>query len=142
MHAKYLFFPVFVQVLLTLGLLGNLGRMRAKAVKNREVKMREVALGQTEPWPEGARAAARSFQNQLEVPVLFYAWALSAMVLARVNLPIVVLAWLFVATRLAHAGVHTGSNKVSLRFQLFFAGVIVLTGAWVYLAVLVALQST
>lgn len=38
----------------------------------------------------------------------------------------VVLAWLFIASRYAHAYVHLGSNYVPLRMRLFIIGFVVL----------------
>ena len=40
----------------------------------------------------------------------------------------VVLAWLFVALRIGHAWIHTGSNVLRLRFYWFLAGALVLLG--------------
>lgn len=38
--------------------------------------------------------------------------------------------WLYIATRIAHAHVHTTSNYVPLRGQFFIAGVIILFFLW------------
>ena len=44
------------------------------------------------------------------------------------------LAWLFVLARIAHAYVHTTSNHVPTRFNVFAVGVFVLLVMWVYFA--------
>ena len=44
-----------------------------------------------------------------------------------------VLAWLFVALRYAHAAVHVSTNRVYRRFAVFTAGLVVLGLLWVWL---------
>jgi hypothetical protein len=129
-----LLYPVFVQVLLTFVLLGFMGRVRAAAVKAKQVKLGDVALGQIDAWPPPAQQAARAFHNQLEMPILFYAAVAMAIAAKAVTLPMVVLAWAFVLLRLAHAAVHIGSNRVNQRFSLFIMSVFALLCMWVLLA--------
>jgi hypothetical protein len=57
--------------------------------------------------------------------------ALAANLTDRVFL---VLEWLFVAARLAHAYVHVGSNHVPTRFRVFVVGFFVLIALWLWLA--------
>ncbi len=48
---------------------------------------------------------------------------------------ILVLAWLFVLSRIWHAFVHTTSNTVRLRFRAYATGVFVLLAMWIHFAV-------
>jgi hypothetical protein len=128
-----LLYPVFVQVALTFVLLVAMGRTRARAVATKQVKMRDIALGQVDPWPERPQQLARAFHNQLETPILFYAAVAMALAVKAVSLPMVVLAWAFVALRLVHAAIHTGSNNVSSRFNVFGLSLLALLGMWALL---------
>jgi hypothetical protein len=50
----------------------------------------------------------------------------------------VVLAWLFVLTRLLHTAIHIGPNKVRWRSPVFALGLIILAVMWVKLFLHVA----
>lgn len=134
MRHVVLLYPVFVQVLLTFFLLVAMGRARVAAIKRREVKVRDIALGQS-AWPDRPAQIARAYQNQLEMPVLFFAVVAFTMITNQVSTPMVVLAWLFVALRLGHAFIHVTGNNVTRRFAVFIAGVLVLAAMWLLLAV-------
>mgnify|MGYP001296141682 CR=1 FL=1 len=124
--------PVFVQVLLTFVLLFRLGPLRVAAVRKGEVKLKDVALGQ-DAWPESIRQLGRNFQNQFEMPVLFYAVVLFTLVLRLVDRPMVWLAWAFVISRIAHSFIHTSSNDVRKRFNAYLAGIVALAAMWLWL---------
>jgi hypothetical protein len=51
----------------------------------------------------------------------------------------VVLAWLFVLSRLVHAAIHIGPNIVKWRGLVFILGAIVLLAMWLRLALHVAM---
>ena len=66
------FAPVFVQVALTFALLVLGGqRPRRRWCRSGAVKMRDVALGEPN-WPARATQIINAYENQLELPVLFY----------------------------------------------------------------------
>jgi hypothetical protein len=46
----------------------------------------------------------------------------------------VVLEWLFVLSRLAHAAIHTTGNDLRRRFLAFLAGALILLVMWLLLA--------
>jgi hypothetical protein len=122
--------PVFVQVGLTFVLLLWLGRSRAATLRAGEVKMGDIALGERN-WPKRLLQIQNAYQNQFELPVLFYALVTLALLTRKADLVFVVLAWMFVASRLVHAFIHTTSNRVSRRFQAFVAGVLILAVMWI-----------
>ncbi|HST94419.1 MAG TPA: MAPEG family protein [Microvirga sp.] len=125
--------PVFVQVALTFLLLMWMGRSRIASLRAGDVKVRDVALGERS-WPTRIQQIANSYHNQFELPVLFYAIVALALITRKADLVFVVLSWLFVASRLVHAVIHTTSNKVSQRFAVFLVGVIVLMAMWIMFA--------
>lgn len=133
-NMRELLAPVFVQVALTFVLLVATGTSRLRALRRREVRVKDIALGQ-QAWPERATQISRSFQNQLELPVLFYVAVVLAIVTGTGGQPMGPLAWGFVAARLAHAAVHVTSNVVSTRFYLYIVGMLILAAMWGLLAV-------
>ena len=122
--------PVFVQVGLTFVLLLWLGRSRVATLRAGEVKMGDIALGERN-WPKRLLQIQNAYHNQLELPVLFYALVALALITRKADLVFVVLAWMFVASRLVHAYIHTTSNRVTRRFQAFVAGVLILVVMWI-----------
>ena len=125
--------PLFVQVALTLVLLFWMGFARAGALRRGETKIPAIALGQPN-WPAKPQQIANCFANQFQLPVLFYILTVLAIITHQADLLFVVLAWLFVATRLLHATIHTGTNYVPWRFYAFLAGAIVLLVMWIVFA--------
>ena len=129
--------PVFVLVALTLGLLVWQARARVAALRAGQVKMSQIALGQN-AWPERAAQINRAYQNQLELPVLFYVLVALTLVTRRETTLFVAMEWLFVVARLVHAFVHVTSNNVVRRFQIYTAGFGVLAAMWAIFAIGVA----
>ena len=125
--------PVFVQVGLTFFLLFWMGAVRLRALKGREVRVGDIALRQP-AWPERPTQISNAYDNQFQLPVLFYALVPLALITRKADLLFVVLSWIFVATRLAHAAIHTTSNNVQQRFMAFLAGAIVLLIMWIVFA--------
>jgi hypothetical protein len=132
-------YPVFVQVLLTVMVYVLLAVSRAQAISrmNRGRGNPDLALGRVE-WPEDAVKRAANQRNQFELPVLFYAVTAFALIVSAADALMVVLAWLFVATRLLHAAIHIGPNKVRWRSPAFALGLLVLAIMWVKLFIHVA----
>jgi hypothetical protein len=125
--------PVFVQVGLTFFLLFWMGAVRLRALKGREVRLGDIALRQP-AWPERPTQISNAYDSQFQLPVLFYALVPLALITRKADLLFVVLSWIFVATRLAHAAIHTTSNNVQQRFMAFLAGAIVLLIMWIVFA--------
>ena len=133
MTVQMVLLPVFVQVGLTFFLLLWMARERTGAVTRGETKLKDVALRQPN-WPERTTQIGNCFSNQFEIPVLFYILIAVALPLRRADLVIVMLSWVFVVTRFAHAGIFVTSNDVRVRSLAWFAGVLVVFAMWVYFA--------
>jgi len=133
MTLQAILLPLFVQIGLTFFLGLWMARERTACFKRREVKWQDIALRQT-PWPGRAQQISNCFGNQFEIPVLFYVLAGLAILTKKADLLFVVMEWLFVATRVAHAAVFTTSNYVPLRGQLFIAGTLLLLFMWGFFA--------
>jgi hypothetical protein len=130
MSIAIVFAPVFVQVALTFALLFWAGSVRVAAIRSGSAKMRDVALRQPN-WPERVTQITNAYENQLELPVLFYLLVVAAFFSAHMTPALVVLSWLFVASRLLHALVHVTTNEMRRRFFLFLAGAAILLLMWV-----------
>jgi len=132
--------PVFVQVALTFFLLFWTGRTRFAAIRAKEVRVGDIALGQ-KAWPAKPTQIANTYSNQFELPVLFYAVVALALITRQADFLFVVLAWLFVASRLVHAAVYTTTNTIMRRFQAFMFGALVLLAMWILFAVKILLAA-
>jgi hypothetical protein len=130
--------PLFVEVALTLGLLFWLGPHRVGAIRQGRVKPENVALGQ-KVWPERVVQIGNAFDNQFQLPVLFYVVTILAISAHKADVVFVVLAWLFVLSRIVHAVILTGSNIMLPRFLAYLAGAAALTVMWVVFAIEVLL---
>ncbi|HEY2138363.1 MAG TPA: MAPEG family protein [Xanthobacteraceae bacterium] len=126
--------PLFVQVALVFGLLIWMcvrrgGDFRSGAVDPDKVALREPL------YPERTTQAAYAYSNQFELPVLFYVLVALLIATRHADLIFVVLAWVFVITRLIQAGIHVTSNVIRWRGLAFGAGAIVLLVMWIIYAV-------
>ncbi|WP_445221743.1 MAPEG family protein [Bradyrhizobium sp. Pa8] len=117
MSIQMVLLPVFVQVGLTFALLIGMALARRRSMVSGETKSRDIALGE-----------------QFELPVLFYALIALALPLRHADLFIVLMSWVFVVTRFAHAGVFVSSNDLGRRSAIWLAGVLVLLAMWIYFA--------
>ena len=122
--------PVFVHVGMTFLLLSWLGRSRMTTLRSGEVKVKDIALGEPN-WPKRLLQIHNAYRNQLELPVLFYALVALALITRKADMLFVVMAWMFVASRVAHAMIHTTSNRLIRRFRAFALGVVILAAMWV-----------
>src|SRR5262249_51689127 len=127
-----------VQVGLTLFLLLWMAAVRGRALSSGETKMRDIALRQPN-WPVRATQIGNCFANQFEGPVLFYVLIALALPLRHADLFIVLMSWVFVVTRFAHAGIFVTSNDVRTRSLAWFASAIVVTVMWIYFALKILL---
>jgi hypothetical protein len=116
MSVQMVLLPVFVLVGLTFFLLLWTARARGN-----------VAV-------RGETRSDNRFADEFVIPVLFYVLIAIALPLRRTDLVIVLLSWVFVVTRFAHAGILATSNDGRTRSLAWFAGALVLLAMWVYFA--------
>jgi hypothetical protein len=129
--------PVFVLVGLTFFLLVWMAAARPGG-EGPETSLEDIALGEPN-WPTKVTQIGNCFSNQFEIPVLFYALIALALPLRHADLFIVLMSWVFVVARFAHAGIFVTSNNVQRRGQIWFAGVLVLLAMWIYFALKILL---
>jgi len=129
MPIQFVLLPLFVEVVLTFVLLFWTAPLRARVFRN-GLRESDIALGEKK-WSPRAQQVANCFDNQFQLPVLFYVLTILSIITRHADIIFVVLAWIFVLTRLGHAFVHTTSNKVRLRGAIFGLGGIALCIAWI-----------
>ncbi len=132
MYNILIFYPVFAQVTLTFVLLYATGRVRLASIRHGEVEVKDIAMGQN-AWPERATRFANTYNNQFQLPVLFYTVTIYAQLNDAVDGVLIVLAWGFVATRLVYSWIYVTANNVQQRFIAFVAGFAALVAMWGYL---------
>jgi hypothetical protein len=118
MSAQMVLLPVFVSVGLYFFLLLWTGRARGNAP---------------------AREARSNVSVVDQLDVLFYVLIAIALPLRHTDLVIVMLSWVFVVTRFAHAGILVTSSEGRNRSLAWYAGVLVLLAMWVYFALRILL---
>ncbi|MCF2950015.1 MAPEG family protein [Paraglaciecola aquimarina] len=129
-------YPMSFMVLLTF-IVGFIAvRTRFASVKQGHVKARYFKLMQGQDIPENLLQSTRSFNNQFEVPVLFYVVCTLYISLNIESDFALVSAWLFVAFRAVHAYVHLTYNHVLHRMIVFWLGIMCVLALWVNLLLL------
>ena len=130
---KLFLLPVFMQVILTIYVLLVMGARRRVAFK--AGKVGRDAMLNDRSWPADVLKASNNYQNQFEIPVLFYAASAIIVAASAVNTAQIVMAWLFIAARIVHTTTHLGANTLSVRFVSFFVSLIAAACMWAILAV-------
>jgi hypothetical protein len=125
-----LIYPMAAMVILTFTVLIKMFRGRVAAVKAGEAN-----AGYYKTYQEGgeSREAAqitRHFANMFEAPTLFYAACIAGMVVGENGSVLVVLAWVYVVLRMAHAYIHIGRNKLQPRIRAYFSSWLVILAMW------------
>jgi hypothetical protein len=138
MSVQMVLLPVFVLVGLAFFLLLSMVTARTGALKRRETSLKDIALGKPN-YPARVAQIGDCFSNQFEIPVLFYILIALALPLRHAVLFIVLMSWVFVVTRFAHAGIFVTSNDLNRRSLAWFAGVLVLFAMWIYFALKILL---
>jgi hypothetical protein len=129
MTIRFVLLPLFVEVLLTFGLYFWMAWLRTSLIRSRAVHPRDIALREPN-WPPHVLQVANAAHNQLELPLLFYVLTILSIMTHHADVIFIVLAWIFVLSRLAHAWVHTTSNRISVRGPVFGLGLLVLLIMW------------
>jgi len=106
---------------------------RKKAIKTGTVKagyFKNLDAASFQP-PEFIIRLGRHYDNQFQLPLLFFITCIVANQVHMMHPLIGILAWVYVATRIAHTFFHLGSNKIIPRMLSFGAGWICILAMWV-----------
>ncbi len=137
MSQTAIFWPMIALTFLICCVYAVLFLRRQQALSTGQATPRDFKLPLKEP--EASVTAIRNLMNLYELPMLFYVVCLSLYAVNGATLLAVILAWLFVASRIAHTIVHITSNRLRLRQPLFLVGFILNGALWVLLALHLAL---
>lgn len=87
----------------------------------------------TRPLPDFMVTVSRHYDNQFQLPILFLVTCCTYLAMDQAGYVTVILAWLFVATRIIHSFIHLGNNKVMNRARIFGVGWIIIGIMWGFL---------
>jgi hypothetical protein len=138
MQLPFILLPLFVEVLLTLGLGLWMADLRRRDFKSGVAQPSRVALREPN-WSPHVLQVSYCFSNQFELPVLFYVLTILEVITRHADLIFVILAWVFVLTRIMHAMVYTTSNRLHMRGAWYGFGAVALLVAWVIFMVRILL---
>lgn len=133
MSSNLLVWPMIIQALVTIWLYVPMSRNRVAAVKAGKAKASDFKLRTHEP--DESRAYVNAITNQFEIPVLFFAACLTALVLGLTDVVTIALAWAFVIAKTAHTFIHVTSNRLRLRRPVFMGVVGIAVLQWLWIAV-------
>ena len=102
MTIQEMLLPLFLEVILTFGLLFWLAPLRTIDFSSGVARPENVALREPN-WSKRSLQVGYSYSNQFELPVLFYVLTILAWVTRHADLVFVVLAWIFVIFRYLQA---------------------------------------
>lgn len=101
-------------------------RVRVKAIKRKEVRYQYFQTYNGQSPQDSTLVAGRHFDNQFQVPLLFFSVGALVIALEQVSSVMIGLGWLFVLSRLVHSYVHLGSNDLRKRVAAYSAGWLIL----------------
>lgn len=130
MSLRFVIAPLFVQVALTFVLLFMTGALRRRALLDKEVHAKDIALRELN-WPKRVAQFGNAYQNQLELPLLFYVLTILELITRQADLLFVLLSWVFVVLRIMQAYIHVTNNRVMRRGMAFGASALVLLVMWI-----------
>ena len=110
---------------------------RIGEIRSRKLGLAQLATSRELSQLECVRVAD-NFRNLFEMPVLFYAVCILAIVVGLASKPFIAMAWLYVALRCVHSLIHCSYNHVRHRFYAFGASFAVLVAMWVTLVVAIS----
>lgn len=134
MNPTLIFWPMIAHAVLVFVLYLELGRRRAVAAKKSEINIDDYKVLRPESDNAYTAVAARAVVNNFEMPVLFHAACLALFSAGAVTFTAVVLAWIFIAGRIAQVLVLLTYNHVLHRACGFFLSVFMTMGLWLLLA--------
>lgn len=132
MQQTLVLYPAFAMALLTFVAAIWLLRCRIKAVRA-GLTPAYFKLNRGAKLPNYVTQATQHYDNLFEMPILFYVVTILIYITQQVDVPLLVLAWGHIGTRLVHTAIHLGSNKVRYRMWVFLLSYALLLAIWGWL---------
>ena len=133
MKQSAIFWPLIVQVVLTLVVALRMYVVRIAELRSRRIKPQQLATSRGAASLETV-AAADNFRNLFEIPVLFFAICPILYVTHGVTPWQLTLAWAFVGLRIIHSLIHITYNRVMHRFRAFALSMMTAFAMWAVFA--------
>jgi hypothetical protein len=130
MSIQIILLPVFIQVALTFALL-----FMTRGTQTRSAGYGDIRFKDEPNDPTGSALIGSIYNSQFQLPMLFYVVVTLAYLLRKADFLFVILSFVFVAARIAHAYVAVTSSDTKLRYGAFAAGLVVLALMWLIFAV-------
>ena len=131
---RELFLPVVAMLAITFLAWLRLYQLRFAEMARRKIDPQSIALSAQKDAGLSDTRGADNFNNQFQLPVLFYVAVLVAHATGQGGGLFVQLTWAFVALRLVHALIQWTYNRVVHRFAAYALGALVLWWMWGLLA--------
>ena len=138
MSIRFVLSPLFVEVLLTFGVMFGMMYFRTSTLRKGETRLADISLREPN-WPRRATQFGYAFANQFELPVLFYVLTILVIITHHADLLFVLLAWIFVLMRILQAAVHVTNNNVRMRGAYSGVGALILFIMWIIYMVRIVL---
>jgi hypothetical protein len=135
---RFVLLPLFVEVLLTFGVMFGMMYFRTSTLRRGETRLADISLREPN-WPPRATQFGYAFANQFELPVLFYVLTILVIITHHADLLFVLLAWIFVLMRILQATVHVTNNNVRMRGAYYGVGALILVIMWIIFMVRIVL---
>lgn len=114
-----MYFPCLAMLVLTFIVMLRMLVLRIRAVKNKDIEMKYFKTYNVGVAPQLMLQTDRHFINLFEAPVLFYMVCAFSVITFKVDLSMLLSAWLYVIFRIIHAFIHLTSNKIRARMLAY-----------------------
>lgn len=137
-----LIYPMALYAFYLFGLAVAMFRARVQVIRSGEVSMKYFRDYTGNPPAGRALILAQHFDNQFQVPMLFFSTCAVFLAIGEANRVTLILAWAFVFTRALHAWIHLGSNNIRHRALFFGLGWLSILLLWTQLVYFAAIGSS
>lgn len=110
-----------------IGFMFYMFKKRKQAIKDKLVHYTHFKSYQGETT-EYLQIIQNHFNNQFQIPLIFFTVCVLTISMKKVTIITIILAILFVITRIIHTLIHLGSNHLIKRAMSYFAGVVIIAG--------------
>ncbi len=133
MNPESIIFPLVAMVVLTVTVSVYLLKCRYRAVLENGLNPRYFKENRGGKLPSYLVQVTQHYENLFEMPMLFYVVCILLFITHNVDIASVVLAWGYFASRVIHAYIHIGTNKLLQRRNIFLVSSLLLLALWVWL---------
>ncbi len=125
-----LYLPMIAMFCLTAIIGMSMARLRFKAVSSGDLDGHYYRLNRGAETPEYLAKVSNNFDNLMATPILFYIACIAITTSGFADIFNFTIAWLYVASRVAHSLIHTRSNHIMPRMRIFMISLALLTTLW------------